>query len=136
MELIIGNTLSLNGGNYQNYDLNAGNFLPFGFSGVVVNRSGDNTQASLVFPNNDLARSWASEAATNQWVVTVGLINVSAGTTIYTYTGQVGASSWDETSVNLQISSVLDAVGADIPFRVIGEQLVGAVPTSSAFRLS
>lgn len=136
MELIIGNTLSLNGGNYQNYDLNAGNFLPFGFSGVVVNRNGDNTQASLVFPNNDLARSWASEAAANQWVVTVGLINVSANTTIYTYTGQVGSSSWDETSVNLTLNSVLDAVGADVPFRVIGQDLVGAIPTSSAFRLS
>ena len=25
-------------------------FLPFGFSGVSVNRTGDNTSASLVFP--------------------------------------------------------------------------------------
>lgn len=136
MELIVGNSLSMNGGNYQNYNLNGGNFLPFGFSGVVVNRSGDNTQASLVFPNNDLAKSWASEAAVAQWVVTVGLINVSAGRTIYTYVGQVGASSWDEIKVTLQLSSVLDAVGADIPFRIIGEQLLGAVPNSSGFRLS
>ncbi|NBS67482.1 hypothetical protein EBT31_01020 [bacterium] len=136
MELIIGNTLSMNGGSYQNYDLTAGSFLPFGFSGVVVNRNGDNTQASLAFPNNDLARSWASEAATANWIVTVGTINVGAGTTIYTYVGQVSSSFWDETKAVLQLSSVLDAVGADIPFRVIGETLLGAVPNSSAFRLS
>lgn len=136
MELVIGNTLNLNGAGYQNYNLNGGNFLPFGFSGVVVNRNGDNTQASLVFPNNDLSRSWASEAAVNAWTATVGLLNVSAGTTIYTYVGQVGSSSWDETKVVLQLNSVLDAVGADIPFRVIGETLLGAIPNSSGFRLS
>ena len=136
MELIIGNSLSMNGGSYQNYNLNGSNFLPFGFSGVVVNRNGDNTQASLVFPNNDLARSWAGQAAVDQWVATVGLINVSAGATIYTYVGQVGSSSWDDTKVVLTLNSVLDAVGADVPFRVIGETLLGAVPNSSGFRLS
>jgi hypothetical protein len=136
MQLIIGNSLILNGGSFQNYTLDGSNFLPFGFSGVVVNRSGDNTQASLVFPNNELSRSWASEAVASQWLATVGLLNVSAGTTIYTYVGQVSSASTDETKVVLQLSSVLDAVGADVPFRVIGEQLVGAIPTSSAFRLS
>lgn len=136
MELVIGNTLNMNGGNYQNYNLDGSNFLPFGFSGVVVNRNGDNTQASLAFPNEDLARSWASEAATANWVVTVGTLNVGAGTTIYTYVGQVSSSFWDDTKVVLQISSVLDAVGSDIPFRVLGETLLGAVPNSSAFRLS
>lgn len=136
MELIVGNTLNLQGSSYQNYDLNASNFLPFGFTGVVVNRSGDNTDASLIFPNNTLTRSWASEAVNSQWLATVALINVGANTTIYTYTGQVGASSWTETVVTLQLTTILDAVGADIPFRVLGESIVGAIPNSSAFRLS
>jgi hypothetical protein len=136
MELIIGNTLNLNGASYQNYSLQGGNFLPFGFSGVTVSRGGDNTQATLVFPTNDLSRSWAAEAITSNWVATVALVNVSASKTIYTYVGQVSASSQDETKVTLQLSSVLDAVATDIPFRFIGENTVGAIPTSSAFRLS
>jgi len=48
----------------------------------------------------------------------------------------VGSSSWDDTKVVLTLNSVLDAVGADVPFRVIGETLLGAVPNSSGFRLS
>ena len=36
-------------------------FVPFGFSGVTVNRTGDGLDASLVFPNNELTRSWASQ---------------------------------------------------------------------------
>lgn len=136
MQLAIGHSLLLNNSDFQNYTLDGGNFLPFGFSGVVVNRSGDNTQASLVFPNNDLARSWASEAVSSQWLATINTLNVTTGTTIYSYVGQVSAASSDETKVVLQLSTVLDAVGADVPFRVIGEQLVGAVPTSNAFRLS
>ena len=31
-------------------------FVPFGFSGVSINRTGDNTEASLLFPNNQLSR--------------------------------------------------------------------------------
>ena len=136
MELIIGNTLVLQGTTYQNYNLTASNFLPFGFTGVVINRNGDNTEASLLFPINSLTRSWASEAVSSQWLATVSLFNVGTNTTIYTYNGQVGASSWTESMVTLQLTTILDAVGADIPFRVIGESLVGAIPTSSAFRLS
>jgi hypothetical protein len=136
MELAIGNNLNLNGRSYQNYNLQGGNFLPFGFSGVTVNRGGDNTQASLVFPSNELSRSWAAEAITNNWIATVALLNVSAGGTIYTYVGQVSSASNDETKVVLQLSSVLDAVGTDIPFRFIGENTVGSIPTSSGFRLS
>lgn len=136
MELTIGNTLVLQGVTYQNHDLNATNFLPFGFTGVVINRNGDNTEASLLFPNNSLTRSWASEAVDDQWLAIVTLRNVGTNTTIYTYNGQVGASSWTETMVTLQLTTILDAVGADVPFRVIGEGLVGAIPNSSAFRLS
>lgn len=136
MELTIGNTLVLQGVTYQNYDLNATNFLPFGFTGVVINRNGDNTEASLLFPNNSLTRSWASEAVDDQWLAVVTLRNVGTNTTIYTYNGQVGNSSWTETMVTLQLTTILDAVGADVPFRVIGEGIVGAIPNSSAFRLS
>ena len=50
----IGKQLTHNGDEYQ--------FVPFGFSGVTVNRTGDGMEASLVFPNNELTREWAVAA--------------------------------------------------------------------------
>lgn len=131
MELTIGADLDLNGQSYQNYDLNGSNFLPFGFSGAVINRNGDNITATLVFPNNSLSRSWASEAATNIWIATVDVKIVDQARTLYSYVGQVSSANWDEQTVKLELSTILDAVGADVPFRTLSSDLVGPLPTSA-----
>lgn len=135
MEIILGNRLTLNGSPYQNYDLNGANFLPFGFSGAVINRNGDNVSANLVFPNTQLTRPWASEAINGRWLAVVEVIQVNLNRTLYSYTGQVGAGGWNETAVQLELNTVLDAVGTDVPFRTLSEDLVGPLPTSSGVRL-
>ena len=135
MELVYGNTLTLNGLSFQNHTLGASNFLPFGFSGAVINRQGDNINASLVFPNNDLTRPWASEAVTDQWIAVVTVKTLSPEIALYNYTGQVMSASWDETYVRLELGTVLDAVGAEAPFRSLSEDLVGPLPTSSGVRV-
>ena len=135
MELTIGADLSMNGGSFQNYDLNSGNFLPFGFSGAVINRNGDNITATLVFPNNSLSRGWASAAAVQTWIATVDVKIVDQARTLYSYVGQVTSASWDEETVKLELSTVLDAVGADVPFRTLSSDLVGPLPTSANVRV-
>jgi hypothetical protein len=135
MEIILGNTLNLNGQSYQNYDLNAANFLPFGFSGAVINRNGDNVTASLAFPNTQLTRPWASDAINGRWVAIVSVRLLNTNQTLYSYTGQVSAGGWDETAVKLELSTVLDAVGSDVPFRSFSEDLVGPLPTSAGVRM-
>lgn len=135
MELVLGNRLVLNGNSYQNYDLGGASFLPFGFSGAVINRDGDNVSATLAFPNTQLTRPWASEAITSRWVAVVSVLQLTSNTTLYTYTGQVGGGSWDETAVRLELNTILDAVGGDVPFRSLSEDLVGPIPTSSSVRV-
>lgn len=112
-------------------------FLPFGFSGITVNRSGDNVDARLVFPNNEIARSWGDEAIRDAWVATVSvrIINdpanpSSSQITLHNYTGQVAAGNWNQEAVVLVLNSVLDAVGGDIPNRTIQQKLVGSIPIS------
>jgi hypothetical protein len=135
MEIAYGNTLNLNGLSFQNYDLNAANFLPFAFSGVVINRQGDNVNANLIFPNNDLTRPWATEAVNNRWLAVVGVQVLQPSVLLYNYTGQVMSTGWDTVQVRLELGTVLDAVGAEVPFRTFSEDLVGPLPTSNNVRL-
>jgi hypothetical protein len=135
MELVIGHTLTLNGLSFQNYSIGSASFLPFGFGGIVINRQGDNVTANLTFPNTGLTRPWASEAVAGRWLATVAVRLLNTDVTLYTYTGQVMTGAWDETSVRLELGTVLDAVGNDIPFRSLSQDLVGPLPTTAGVRV-
>jgi hypothetical protein len=134
---------------FQNFFINgtathSGNtygFVPFGFSGVTVNRTGDGLEATVVFPNNDVTRSWAVEAIDYHWIMEVDVLIIdetnSSGNhqIVHTYVGQVTGGQWDNVSLNLQLSSVLDAVGTDVPRRSLNRKLVGNLPITSNVRL-
>ena len=120
-------------------------FVPLGFSGVTGNRTGDGLEATIVFPNNSLARNWGVSAIEGTWVMEVDVLTVEdpdpyTGLTtenkiVHTYTGQVTGGQWDNTSLNLELSSVLDAVGTDVPRRSLTNRVVGNLPISNNVRL-
>lgn len=115
-------------------------FLPFAFSGATVTKSGDNQPAALAFPNNSLARGWAEMVIRDQWLVTcrVMLINPddrNSPTLLTSYTAQVVGGGWSDTSIEVRMASVLDAVGADAPRKKLTKQLVGNLPLTSSVRL-
>ena len=120
-------------------------FVPFGFSGVTVNRTGDGLEGTLVFPNNDLSRSWGVSAIEGSWLMEVDVLIIEdpdpdtglavTNTIAHTYTGQVTGGQWDNTSLNLELSSVLDAVGTDVPRRTLTQRIVGNLPVSNNVRL-
>ena len=133
----IGRELQHTGQSYQ--------FVPFGFSGVTVNRSGDGLESTLVFPNNDLTRGWAVTAVEVRHVIEVDVLIIEnsdpeAGLTtphtiVHSYIGQVTGGQWDNVSLNLELSSVLDAVGTDVPRRSLTRKIVGNLPISNGVRL-
>lgn len=154
MELALGNYLKLAtqaGGQsyyFQNFYINktatfegrSYGFLPFGFSGITINRTGDNVEASLVFPNNQISRGWVVNAIEQFWIATVHVMildpnNSAAPDVLSRYVGQVATGGWDETSVSLKLNTVLDAIGAEVPMRRLTQELIGAIPTSSNVRL-
>ena len=116
-------------------------FIPFGFSGVTVNRTGDGLEASLVLPNNKITRRWAIDAIEEYWIMEVDVLIIDsddrAGShqIVHTYTGQVTSGQWDNVSLNLQLSTILDAVGTDIPRRSLTRDLVGNLPITNSVRL-
>lgn len=115
-------------------------FAPFGFSGMTVNFKGDNVDATLVFPNDPLTRAWATTAVNNSWLaeVEVRLLDPNDRTkseVMHTYVGQVSEGGWDETTINLTVNTVLDAVRGMVPARRLTKVLVGNIPTSSRVSL-
>ena len=154
MDLALGNYLEFStpsGGSvyrFQNfygnktatYEGNIYTFLPFAFSGVTVNRTGDNVEASLIFPNNAISRGWGLTAVQDLWIATVLVMildpdSSSGGELMHRYVGQVSNGGWDEATLQLRLDTVLDAVGTDVPMRRLTQSLVGAIPTSSNVRL-
>ena len=129
----VGSTVRINNKNHQ--------FLPFGFSGVTVSRNGDNVDASIVLPNNKLARDFTIQAFEEEWLteVTIGSFDPGAPKSmekiLYTYLGVVSAGGWDDTSINMTLNSVLDAVTGEIPHRIFERDNVGPLPITANLRL-
>lgn len=117
-------------------------YLPFTFSGVTINRAGDNVDATLAFANNNLARPWAWKALENGWGVEVRVCTVSdpmkdseGFTTLYKYFGICAAGGWDEKIITVRLNTALDAVGGEVPTLVLDNKRVGPLPTTSSVRL-
>lgn len=117
-------------------------FLPFGFSGITVDRDGGNVDASLAFPNNQLSRDWAAQAIEQYWLARVRVVRVDPNdpaaavadpdnSLLYNYVGQTSAGTWDETKVVLRLNSVLDAVGNGVPNRRLNRNLCGHLPSTN-----
>ena len=116
-------------------------FMPFAFAGTTISKTGDNQPATLVFPNNGLSRGWAEVAVENRWIADARTMIVNDPddktnvTQLNQYVGQVVSAGWDTTALSLQMASVLDAVGADVPRKRLTQSLVGHLPLTSRVRV-
>lgn len=149
MQYALGHFLDFEGANsgtlrFQNFYLSetveGRLFLPFGFSGTTTNRQGDNLEAALVLPNNELSRPWAIQAMQERWLARVRTMRLNPDdnndvTLLYPYVGVVSAGGWDQTALRLKLNSVIDAVGADLPHRSLNEMLCGPLPVTASVRL-
>tara|TARA_R100001594_G_scaffold67255_1_gene101605 strand:+ start:481 stop:963 length:483 start_codon:yes stop_codon:yes gene_type:complete len=157
-ELAVGNFVKFTSGTtthfrFQNFfigetitnDSEPYDFVPFGYSGVTINRTGDGTSAEIVLPNSTenvgvLTRQFSQDAIAGRWLAYVRVLIVdpddkTSFTTLSNYYGQVTKGAWDNSTIRLNLSSVLDCVSTDIPQRKINQALVGNLPTTSGVRL-
>ena len=115
-------------------------YLPFIYQGAAKNRSGDNLEAGLVLANNPLAMNRAREAVVNKWSIEVFVCRVDPETlnplTTYgnPYLTQdvwlAASMAYDPTTIEVLLSSGIDAVGSNAPNRVLTTSLVGHLPTT------
>lgn len=115
-------------------------YLPFLYQGAAKNRSGDNLEAALVLANNPLAMNRAREAVVNKWSIEAFVCRVDPetlnplttyGSPYLTQDVWLAASmAYDPTTIEVLLSSGIDAVGSNAPNRVLTTSIVGHLPSS------
>ena len=112
----------------QSYD-----YLSFIYQGAAKNRSGDNMEAGLVMSSNPVSLERAREAVQQNWRVTVWTALQNDGGDWKALTQEIWLAAsmvYDVATVEVLLSSAIDAVGAVTPSRVLTQADVGRLPTT------
>lgn len=111
-------------------------FLSFIYSGATKSRMGDNITSELTLAANQVSINIASEAVQNFWLIQVDSVLMHPQT--FTPSRRLSREYWvtsgityNTNAVQVQLSSAIDAIGADAPNRRLLERYVGALPLTS-----
>ena len=110
-------------------------YLSFIYQGAAKNRTGDNMEAQLVLSNNLISMSRAHEAVKKRWNIEVSTCSMklpefTVARTLTTEFWIAASLVYDFETVEITLSSSIDAVGTSVPHRVLTTSAVGALPTS------
>jgi hypothetical protein len=111
-------------------------FLSFIYQGAAKNRTGDNLESRLVLAANELSMGYAVEAVDRNYQVRVDSCSMNptdftVGRTLTTEFWLAAGLSYDPETIEVLLSSGIDAVGSNAPIRVLTTNLVGALPTTA-----
>lgn len=112
-------------------------YLSFIYQGAAKSRTGDNLEAAMVMAVNELSMGYAAQAVQQKWNVRVDSCvmnpsDFSVGKMLTTEVWLAASMSYDPETVEVLLSSSIDAVGASAPMRALTSALVGALPTSAS----
>ena len=120
------------------------NYLSFLYQGAAMNRSGDNLEASLVLANNSLSMNYVKEFVDNKYLIEVETFLMTTDfnkDTSAANGGKISGELWlaagmsyDSQSIELILSSAIDAVGANAPDKVLTRNIVGALPITGSIQ--
>ena len=114
------------------------NYLSFLYQGAAMNRSGDNLEASLILANNLLSMNHVKEFVDNKYLVKVETFLMTADfnkDTAAANNGKISGELWlaagmsyDAESIQLNLSSAIDAVGANAPQQTLTKARCSHLP--------
>jgi len=113
-------------------------YLSFIYQGAARNRSGDNMTSSLLLANNELSRNYAQQIVLNKYHVKVETwLMTEAFERSKELTEEqwlASSMSYDPESIEIILSSAIDAVGANAPDKVLTRDIVGALPITGSIQ--
>ena len=109
-------------------------YLSFVYQGASKNRTGDNLEAQLLLSVNDLANNEALSAVRNKKHIRMFSALMRENFTVERVLTQevwlASSLSYDNETLEVILSSAIDAVGANAPTRVLSRDLVGHLPVT------
>ena len=113
-------------------------YLSFIYQGAARNRSGDNMTSSLLLANNELSMNYAQQIVINKYHVKVETwLMTEAFERNKELTEEqwlASSMSYDPESIEVILSSAIDAVGASSPDRVLTQEIVGHLPVTGSLQ--
>ena len=114
------------------------NYLSFIYQGAARNRSGDNMTSSLLLANSEISMRFAVEAVTEKYHVKVETYLMTEDfqqkTKLTEEQWLVSSMSYDPETIEVILSSAIDAVGANAPDRVLTQEIVGHLPITASLQ--
>lgn len=112
--------------------------LPFNYQGAQKTKSGDNISSQLTLPANPITLNWVQSAVNNGWQVNVKTYQLTDAYDPYLLLGDetwiATGLTYNTQAVEMELSSAIDAIGAQAPNLRISREAVGALPTTGAIR--
>ena len=109
-------------------------YLSFIYQGASKNRTGDNLEAQLVLSVNEISTGLSREAVVNKYQVRVysAVMNTNGTVSKVLTTEEWMAASmtYDNETLEIVLSSAIDAVGANAPTRILTRSMVGHLPVT------
>ena len=120
-------------------------FLSFVYQGAARNRSGDNMESSLILANNAISMGYAKKAVDQKYHIQIEtylmtedfekqLDSNNQPKLLTSETWLAASLSYDPTTVEILLSSAIDAVGANAPNRVLTTRMVGHIPVTGSIQ--
>ena len=113
-------------------------YLSFIYNGATRNRSGDNMTSSLILANSELSMSYAQQIVLNKyhvkvetWVMTS---DFQKSKRLTEETWLAASMSYAPETIELILSSAIDAVGAQCPTKVLTKDLCGSLPVTGSLQ--
>ena len=114
------------------------NYLSFLYQGAAMNRSGDNLEASIILANNPLSMSYVKDFVEQKYYIQVETFLMTTDfnkDTAAKNGGRLTGEYWlaagmryDPESIELLLSSAIDAVGANAPQQTLTKKRCAHLP--------
>ena len=113
-------------------------YLSFIYQGAAINRTGDNLEASIILANNPLSMSYVKDFVEQKYYIQVETFLMTTDfnkDTAAKNGGRLTGEYWlaagmryDPESIELLLSSAIDAVGANVPQQTLTKKRCAHLP--------